>query len=319
MKLSIDAVNERGNLNALFEGEREDENWQQVNIIFRLDNKRKVYRRIYVNIENPEIIELLDRIEGSEEFIGGAYQGNSDILTRALEDDTNKISVMYGNGIYQQKIDKTEAVELLSLYKEDIKNSGFSLLRSEVPVGSLVISLEKEYPNYNYSTVNQAEVKIYSFFTGCIEYLKEHGYYMEGYLNPEDVERIQVTNYNYELEEEMQKELENQYLAQADAGARLEAGRAASEGVYDTAELDLRKYATYESREEIQSISEYLYPGEMLYPSWHMAKSYDSDYVVTVYFKAGSIAARDYGGVAEYRFIEGEIPEFVKKDTEYTR
>lgn len=318
MKLSIDAVNEKGDLDMLYQEENEDEDWQQVIMIFRLDNKRKVCRKIYVDIEDPEIIELLDRIEASQEFICGADLGASDTLTQALEDDTNKISAQYGNIIYQQKIDKKEAAELLTLYKEDIKNNKFSTLRSEVPVGSLVITVEKEYPSYNYSTVNQTEMKIYSFYTGCVQYLKEHGYYMEGYLNPEDVERIQITNYNYDAEKEM-TESERQYLAQAGPEARLATGAAGAESIYDSTDLDLRKYATYEKEEEIRSISEYLYPREILYPSWHMAKSCDNNYVITVYFKAGSSAARDYGNVAEYGFVQGEIPEFVRKDTEYTK
>lgn len=316
LKKSIDTVNQYENLNQLYSETAEDARWYRVKIIYRMGNKRNVRRSILVNVKDPEVVELLDRIESSDEYICGIYPGTSETLAKILADENAKISVYYGNNIYQQKISLQEASELLSLYKEDIKGTSFSMFRENVNTGSLRVSIEKK--KVNYTSYYDMEIKIYPFFSRCVEYLKERGYYMDSFVEPEDVERILVANYHYELERQYQEQLDGQSMT---AEERLAMGAMAAETIYGMESSDFTRYASYEDKASIQELCEKIYPVDWIGTSWHSDVESAENYRVTIYFKPESEAKIGGNGASlgSFSFMADEVPEFVERDTAYEK
>ncbi len=310
LQLSIDAVDGYENLDKLYDDT--ERNWHTVNVTFRMANKREISRSIWVDVNNPEMAEVIDRIESSEEFISGAYMGTSDELTLALNDENRKATAYFGNGIYRVDMKREEAKELLKLYQEDIRNSSFLKFRENVCVGSMVLSFEKK--NEHYTSYAETALQIYPFYEKSIAYLKEKGYYMDGYLNPEDVERIQVTNYHSELVEDANEQEEVAEFTQAG----FEAATMVVPKEYGELN-DFTTRITYESEEDIEKLCDSLYPRDYLYQSWHNANAADDDYTVIVYFKPESEVGIDNDGMAYYGFALDEVPEFVEKDTAYDK
>lgn len=307
MKVSMDLVGSYDNLQQLYEDT--DGIFRRITVTYRMADKRQVHREMIVNLADAETVELLDRIEASEEYISGAYMGTSDILGEALSDEKQKVTMFYGNGTYQFKLNRQEAKELLTEYKKDIVDSSFKKHKDSVPMGSLCIGIEKQYGHY--SSYAQSEVKLYPFYENCTAYLKEKGYYMEHYVNIEDVERIQVINHHYDLEQEAQKQMQEEMEITMEATA---------EAVYSYEEKEFGKFqrmVRYEEKEDMQAVLEEIYPQNYIYDTWHGNRDYDENYSIRVYFKPDSEVGKDMEGYAEYSFRAGEVPDFVEADTAY--
>ena len=308
LKNSNDDIAECKNLQQLFD-DTENGTWYTIKVIYRMSGKKTVSRKIYVNMDDPETMELLDRVQDSEEYTDGAYISVADDLDNMLANETDKVTASYGSNVYYQKLSREEASELLALYKEDVKGQKFSEMRNSIPTGSLRLTVEKKKKTY--TTYRESEIKIYPFYTRCVEYLKEHGYYMEDFLDPADVEKIQVTNYNYDIQKaEMEKGRDLAY----DYGAEelLEVG-AVQEYSEDASEYI--RNAVYDDEEDIREICKMIYPVDWVYTGWSMAAECEENYSVVVYFKPEK--NMDGMGIGNFVFLTGEIPEFVRKDTIY--
>ncbi len=320
LKKSIDGMDTMESLDDIYDEGAGD--WHQISVLYRMKNKSEVWRNMYVNLDDAETVDLIDRLESSEEFIAGAYIGASDILDRALANEEYQLSVVYGNGIYEKQMKKEDIKQLFSLYKQDIVKAGFINQRESVPEGSIIVYIERKVDTY--TITNQAELRIYPFFDECISYLKEKGYYMGKFVNPADVERIQITNYNSEIAMQLEEKMaeDESVIGVMDPGellyAQAHAERVEVEKDYKTAmEIDTRMYATYEEEAQIAEISEVIYPSGWIYDNWHMNKAVADDYSVTVYFKPDSEMFQNYGGTAEYCFLADQVPDFVEEDTLY--
>lgn len=316
MKLSMDAVNSYDNFDEMYADEERE--WYTVQLTYRMANKSKVYRDILIDLSDAETQELIDRIESSEEYISGSYIGASDIVDKVIADENKKISVFYGVGLYKTMLKREETKELLALYKEDILNSSFVRHRESIPAGSLVVSIEEQHSNY--TSTRQVGMEIYPFYEKCVSYLREKGYYMDTYLNSDDIERIQIVNVNLDLveaarEQRMLEGAETEYGTEA---VMVETTYASTyPSVMNMEEEEFKTYFTYEDDKEIQALSESLYPDGMLYSCWHMQKEYDENYTAVVYFKPESKVSSQNDSIAYYRFAKGEVPEFVIEDTLY--
>lgn len=304
LKNSNDVIASCGDMSRLYD--TADGEWYSLEVVYRMGGKRTVCRKIYVNPKDPETLELLDRITGSEEYIDGAYISMAETLDNILAEESNKVTAYYGTNIYDAKLSGQEASQLLSLYKEDIRESLFSERRSHIPAGSLRLSVEKRYVNY--TSYRETEIRIYPFYTRCVEYLKEKGVYRENFLNPEDVERIQVTNYNLELREQAQGDAIAKTGYEPTAVEVRSRQRAAAE---DGSEYICN--AVYDEKEKIAAICEKLYPADWVSTDWSMDAHTQEGYSVTVYFTPEK--SMNDMGVASFVFLEGEMPEFVREDT----
>ena len=306
MKRSMELSEGYENLDLLYDDEQRQ--WRRVTITYRMANKRKICREILIDLEDKETLSLLDRLESSEEYIAGGIFGASEIPMNALGNMNKHVNAYYGNGTYRVKMKREDAKELLALYQEDVLKGGFMKYRENAPVGALCLELEEKQSYY--TSYNQTEMLIYPFYEECIAYLKENGYYMEELIRLEDVDKIQIVNYHYDLLLD----------AQSQDGATTLTEAAVLETYIEKYEPEeaYKCTVTYEEPEKIAKILDKLYSRSYIYSTWHNEKHSDENYSVKVYFKQDSNAeAMDNEGFDYFNFAEGEVPSFVAEDTAY--
>lgn len=290
--------------------------WSSARILYRMKNGKEVVRRIWVDVNDEETGEYLDRIIGSSEFKEGYLMGASDRLIQLIENDSKyQINAYYGNLVYEQKMRRSEILELLECYREDMEKFNFTRAKESTPAGVVRIEFSRQMPNNGYArgtATNELGINIYPFFDRSIACLKKLGYYMDCQIDVEDVDRIYVTNQNSDVYQELQE------LQRTEAGAEtILENIPEDEEVYGIYDIDTRGYADYTDREDIEKIAGCIYSDEMLNWRWDGGATYDYDYRAVVYFKADSNMSRTYGTYADYVFKKGEIPGFVQEDTTF--
>jgi len=317
LKKSIDLTSRYENLNQIYAEENSE--IYKIGLIYRMGNKRTVSRQIFVDINDPETAELIDRIEGSQEYIDSMYVNTAEKLEGILARDDVRTRIVYGSSIYYNRLTQEETKELLALYKEDVKKSSFLKIRESVPTGSLRIDVERKMERY--TSYKEAELKIYPFYDKCVAYLTELGYYMDGFFDPEDVEKIQITNYNSEIqqaEREAALALDPAYDSAAEAMLAL----GEREQYYGTEGSPYIRSVIYEDRAKIEEICKELYPADWVSSSFSMDIEVESDYNVIVYFKLGASGRTDDGAGTESvscMFPLGRVPGYVTEDTAYKK
>lgn len=307
--------------------EEQAENWSYATLIYHLKNGRSVSRVIWVDVNDENTIELLDQIMGSEEFKKGYMAGASENIDLLLS-GTNakrKVSAVYGNTVYTQKMNAKDAESLLEAYRKDLALANFSNIKESTPISEFTLHIEEETAGSSHRisrSIRSWDIKmdIYPFYKESIACLKENGYYMEGQLDLEDVDHIQVLNYNNEAREKLQEKI-NTTAGAAAIGSEItdeEAENIALEAMQSSASIDTRVYADYTQKEDISRIASCIVPQDITYGSnWDGGNRYDNEYQIIVYFKAGSEISRSYGTYAYYCFLKGQVPDFVAEDTIY--
>ena len=202
----------------------------------------------------------------------------------------------------------------------------FSQVKKSLPVSVLQINIEETIEPRRTRTWYE-EISIYPFCRESIAWLKEHGYYKEFQLNAEDVERIQVSNYNYEICERLTERQSTVVGAAELVNVGIVGIPEATDEYYETQtreiygefEIDTRVYKSYSNPDDIARIADVVYPQEMIMDSyrWDGGILQDGNYLVTVYFKADSEMNRAYGVSASYCFVKDQVPDFVVADTAY--
>ncbi len=319
------ALMEAGMLNEdmIFDGEVSGK-WSSSRILYRLKSGRKVFRQIWVNVEDQETGELLDRIIGSDEFKEGYMIGASDHLINLVNDQgSRKIAAAYGNMVYWNSMSSADAVEFLRLYQKDLAEANFSRIRENVPVGLFSISIAEEIPAGGYTGRGgyatgtrtwESAVNIYPFYEECISWLKEKGYFMDTQLALKDIDHIQIVNDNLEANEKLQKEKQQGGIQEAeDPTAEYWPGMVYTADEY----IDTKVYAEYTDEQQLKEIIDSIYPFEMLSGRWDYGAERDDNIGIFVYFKTDSPMTRSYGTNASYSFLKGQVPDFVIEDTAY--
>lgn len=299
-----------------------DNYWASVRIIYRMKSGKEVMRKIWVDVNDEQSGEYLDRIIGSQEFKEGYLMGASDRLSQFVEqNDKYEINAYYGNLVYEEKMRKSEILELLKCYKADLENFNFTKAKENTPVGVIRVECSSSgqinngeiwYPRA--IMTSELGINIYPFFDRSIACLKKYGYYMEQQINVDDIDRIYIINQNSDTYQELQE------LQKTEAGAEailedMPVPEAAE--VYGIYDIDTRGYANYTDREDIEKLASCIYAEGMLSARWDGGAEYDYDYSIMVYFKADSNMNRIFGSYASYDFKEGEVPEFVQEDTAF--
>ena len=306
LQKSIDSLKKCKNLHGLYEDETAE--WYTLDVVYRMGSRKTVQRNIYVNLDDPETLELLDRVMGSEEYISAVYGKMIDTLYQIMENEPEgvKLSYAYGNGIYTDKLSKEDMLTLMKCLMEDVRKAKFSETRQEICYGMLEFNVQKESGFYTMS--QRKEFKIYSSYENCVAFLKEKGLYEERFIDPDDIEKIQVINYNYD-----KQNAETMVMDPAMYSDTM------TEAVYysDNEYMDdpYMVSMTYSDRKEIEEICSRLYPMDWSDSGFSSDREYESDYMITVYFKPESDVSLSYGGSAGCYFLKGEVPEYVQEDT----
>jgi len=301
----------------LFSAEIELNYWSYASVIYRLKNGREVCREFKINVMNEEAVAYLDRIIGEPAFKKGYLEGTSDNLVTLLKDNEKyAVEAFYGNTIYSSKMSREDAAEFLQVYQSELLDASFSAMKENIPAGVLLVDITQTNKNGGRWT-QTVGVNVYEFMEKSIACLREKGYYAEEYLNPQDVERIQVINYNSEARMRLEEQRKQQtgmeeaggYEAVTETSVRMETMEA---GITDTS-----VYADYTEPWQIEAIAGMLYPNDLIGHEWDGGTQRDDEYEVHVFFKNGTKISREYGITAYYGFVKGEVPEFVEIDTAY--
>ena len=297
----------------------ESGSWPYATVIYRLKNGNKVYRQLWVNVEDEKTCELLDRIIGSKEFKNGYFMACSEEFDQFLESNSQyTVKATYGNLVYQKKMSKSDLRELLEAYRKDAEMTNFTQIKENIPIGAVKIEVEQQasegYPGSS-TYIGEYGINIYPVYANCISYLKEHGYYMEKQLELEDVIQIQVINQNSEAYEK----LWDKQLTSAGADTILQDADNTQLGLYssDYSDINTRVQMDYTQREEIEEIISNIYPQDLIFWRWDNGTHLEYDYEVRVYLKSESDVGKDYDLWASYGFVEGKVPEFVIHDTAF--
>lgn len=306
--------------------EEQAENWSYATLIYHMKNGRSISRAVWIDVNDDKTIQLLDRIMGTDEFKRGYMPGASENLDRILAEGSTgqKISATCGNSIYLSKMSEADAKEFLEIYRKDLALADFSKVKESTPWLMFSLNVEEDASGNNYDVWNGMTrssitrtimMNIYPFYEESITWLKEHGYYMEEQLDPEDVARIQVINYNTRERERLE---EKKNTLSGAAIITDDPFMTSESALYDELAVDTRVYVDYTEKDDIVRIADCIYPNEMVSgPDWDGGKGYDGDYEVIVYFNADSKMNREYGINAYYCFMEDDIPDFVVEDTRY--
>lgn len=180
----------------------------------------------------------------------------------------------------------SEKNQLLSIYREELYGLTLDEIREEPPVATLYMMVSDRYWTDHY---------IYPSFIKTIAFLKKHGFDVAKEVGIEDIKQIAVTNYN---------------------NIRIEDGPASETILIETATKDVYSPGSviYEDAASIEEIFPKLISNDY-YNNNRSVLDADESIEAIVVFRLD-----EYGNekMHSYSFKEGEIPEFVKEDIEYT-
>ena len=301
----------------LYTGElKEEYYWSYVSVIYRMKSGREVCREFQVNVKNETAVALLDEIIGEPEFKKGYMDGASDTLLTLLEDNKRYgVEAFYGNTVYSNKMNRQDAAAFVKIYQEEIMNADFTMLRDYVPVGVLLVDVTQMNENGGRWT-RTIGMNVYEFMEESVSYLREKGYYLENYLNPEDVERIQVINYNREAKEKLE-EMEQMQAGAATLEEVVTEETSVRVTMAESDKTDTSVYVDYTKPEQIAMLADSIYPNDLIGYDWDGGRVRNDDYEVYVFFKNGSVVGKTNGITAYYGFLDGQVPESVQEETAY--
>lgn len=262
------------------------------NVLYRLKSGRKVGRCFQVDIADPDNVQYLDRIVGSQEFKNGTWQ-----IVTDRESYDQVLEMSYSNGAAKVALPTADAQAVRDAYLKDMEHFDFSLASTQRPCGQI---------NFRFPGWMEHSLDVYESYENIIAYLKTQDAYYPIELNPEDIENITITNYHYELSEQMN----DQYVNTAGYGNSY---GAVAEYTY---EEDMTVSETFYDQEEFAQILPVIYPSYMQYIMWHDPDEMDQNYDVYITFKKDTTYPYERGNYGiYYKFYTGQVPEFVVRAT----
>lgn len=266
---------------------------QTMSILYRMRSGRKVTRSYLIDLSDPEIAGILDRIIGTQEYREGNY-----LLAKHSEYLSDPAMRMYyTNGSMQAELSPTDAEIILEAWMTDMEQYDYTFALENDMCGEISVMFGGYFQNI---------LPVYEDFVNTIAVLSERNAYYPLLLDVSDVASLTVTNYN---------------LLDSDSSG---------DSYYDYAQAtalpadadDRTVIATYENPEQIEAILKVIYPTSFdqewkRVDSHNIVRSYlDTNYVITIAFKQDT----DY----PYKKVQdtfspkrGCLPGFVVRDTVY--
>ena len=277
-----------------------EKEYEYSHVVFNFHQKNGgvLTREIPVAIREDVSVALIEQIENSKEFVIANEEAMSEELKEVLDKNEFKLQVGWGNNMVNQELSEEQARELLALYRLDLMKNNYQIRSSELPVGVFTIYIETQI-----SYGNEFSFMIYPSYANAIHYLEENGFETKEYLPLEDIERICITRYYNEEVDETTYYEEYSYSY----GHYKEMTVASVEEIASTTEI-------YSNPAEIEEIMHCSYPICLSWDRWYMDNPVEEDYTIRVYFKENTWEYEEYGYEADFYFLKGQIPEFVKQD-----
>lgn len=265
---------------------------------FHQKNGGVLTREIPVAIHEDVSVALIEQIENSKEFIVANEEAMSEELKEVLDKNEFKIQAGWGNNMVNQELSREQAGELLALYRMDLMKNNYQIRSSELPVGVFTVYIESQI-----SYGNEFAFMVYPSYTNSINYLEENGFETKEYLPLKDIEKICITKYYNTEEEDVTYYEEYSYSY----GNYKEMTVASVEENVSTTE-------NYSDPAQIEEIMQCSYPQCLTWDWWYMDDPVEEEYSIRVYLKEDTWGYDEYEYGADFYFLKGRIPEFVKRD-----
>lgn len=258
-----------------------------INLGYRMKSGKVVWRNFAVGADAEE---SLNRIVGSQEYKEQVYQIYNEELFQNVK---VKAKVSFDKGISVDNLPAEDLDLIRSLLLEDMKNLDFSTMYRQNIVGKLEIEtpLEKVAGNSYYGRSLYTRFELYPEYVNVLGYLADQGIYMDGYVKPEDVLSITVTNYHSELDEDTYMDSDT-----------------ATEFTHDVT-------VTYDNPEQIKEILGSIYPSD--FSNRWMNDRIDFNYSVEITLKKSAGNSAYYRGYTSYNILKENKPAFLEQDTAF--
>ncbi len=165
-------------------------------VAYKLKNGRYAARTLMIpaNIEES----LMNRVIGTDEYRDIIY-GLDPVETMI----NNKMPSGYlgfdaGYDRTEEKVDADAFKEFLKCYREDLKNYDYSLASSEYPIGNVTMTSDPQSYDFGYFSMMY---EVYGCYTNTIDFLKEHGIYMDSKATVDDITSVDIYLTVYDEEE----------------------------------------------------------------------------------------------------------------------
>lgn len=268
-----------------------------INVLYHLKSGRRVGRRFWVDYDNPDNEELLNRIVGTKEYKEGTYQIMTD-----QDSYTHVYSMTYSNGATNVALPVEDAQKLREAYIKDMEKFDFSLAINNRPCGR--INMRFRFPNW-FST----NLDVYDSFENTIAYLQSKEAYYPIELNAEDIADITITNFHNELSEN--GDYDGGIEPRVSSTVNAEAVWVADSAYEESTSVS----ETFSDEEDIAQIVPYIYPA-FLSAVWNHYSELDDNYDIYITFKKDTTYPYDGSQFGVYyKFYTGQAPEFVKEAT----
>jgi ABC-2 type transport system permease protein len=241
----------------------------QASVCYTLKNGKKVYRKF--NIDYGKNEELLNKLFADSNYKKEMININSPNIENNIKD----MSLGYSNGV-TFKDAKLDAEDVINSYKADYNAMTFSDVYGKLPVGYI----ELKYDISKYSS-RVFDYPVYEGYSSTIEKLKAAGIDIESYIVPDDIERVEVSNYNY-TDEDTEKGYNN--------GTE----------------------KTYEDKDATEAIREALTPSDLVTYSYACGNMFYDSCDASVYLKSNK-SKFDWAPVSCV-LEKDKTPDFVKAD-----
>ena len=249
-----------------------------ITILYRLKSGREIYRTITVPYD--EVDDALAAIVDSKEYKTGHFKVFDDDDIR--EDDR----IAYNHELRYSSAGDTRDTKNFNyadfseaIRKDILENYNFDHVKNNRPIGSI------EYYSNSERYVGM-DISVYENFTNTIAYLKNCDIYIDSELDLSDIKEVVVTNYypGYDLE---------------------------NDSIDDIIEMVDSKIMTYDDQDSISKILSASVCSDYYNPWQNYDSTYNGQYNIEIYTNSGSRATVP----AYYTFLKGQVPDFVKADT----
>lgn len=163
---------------------KQDYSGSTISLKFTLKNGRNIYRQYLVEPSDLYtcLKYVLDDVDYKKALFGYDYYEHANFSSLEITD-------VYRNTI-RPSLSKEQIAELMNIYQEELLNVSYQDVVKETSVGSLRF--------LSSSPVNDCIRPLYKSFSNTFSYLENAGYSLPKELSPEEVEYIEITNYETE-------------------------------------------------------------------------------------------------------------------------
>lgn len=210
----------------------QDRDIQTMSVLYRMRSGRKVTRSYLIDLSDPEIAGILDRIIGTQEYREGNY-----LLAKHPEYLSDpEMRMYYTNGSMQTELSPDDAEAVREAWLTDMEQYDYTFASANDMCGEITVTFGGYFQNI---------LPVYEDFTNTIAALSERNAYYPLLPDMSDIESLTVTNYN---RQDSNSSEDLYYYAYPEAAAM---------PAYTE---DRTVTVTYEDPEQIEAILQVIYP-----------------------------------------------------------